>query len=230
MSDPSSTRTRSVSRRTIVKGAAWAAPAVAMVSAAPAFAASQTQNTSINGYVTIGGNCLSRGGVAIEIDSTGRGYGLFINNTTTSTTITNPFIIFYISVPNLTWSASSGNSGWSVPTFISGQTITKNGHVLYAYKSSLTTPVTAVNGTTTLPNMHFISSGGTCPTGGDRTVYALGERHVTINGEARSYDNGVTSVNLGYINNGVGPQAKSASTEKTSTQVTADEAGETSSF
>lgn len=211
MTRPSSIKTqRTVSRRTVVKGAAWAAPVVAMASAAPAFAASQ--NTSIQGYVQIGGNCSG-----LTINGTGSGYGLFIGNTTTSTTIANPYIIFFLSAPSLTWTTSSGNSGWTAPVYI-GHSTSIGGRTMYGYKTDLTTPVTARAGTTTLPDLNFrTTSGNACP-GGHTRLYALGERHVTINGEARSYDNGVTILDFGGRRSA--PQSKSSSKAQSATTAT----------
>lgn len=186
-----------VSRRTVVKGAAWAAPVVAMASAAPAFAASPPENTSINGYVVVSGSCKwnwpnSRRGT-LDYDSRSGNYGLFINNTTTSTTISNPSIIFYVSVSGLTWTTGEGNIGWSAPVSTGG-TISRNGVTFYGYKSTLSpTTVPATKGTTKLSALHVIASQGGCFTS---TVSVVTERHVIINGTERSYDNGITSLHF----------------------------------
>lgn len=182
-----------VSRRTVVKGAAWAAPVVAMASAAPAFAASPPDNTSINGVVGISGECRSQGGISVDIDSRSRSYGLFVNNTTTSTTISDAYIIFYLSVPGLSWSTAYENDGWTAPVS-TGMTKVVGTRTLYGYKTTYTKSITASRNRTALGNIHVTATGGSsCP----NNLYALGERHVTVNGEEKVYDNGVTTLYLG---------------------------------
>jgi hypothetical protein len=183
-----------VSRRTVVKGAAWAAPVVAMASAAPAFAASPPDNTSINGVVGISARCKwLQDGISVDIDSRSSSYGLFVNNTTTSTTISNAYIIFYLSMPNLSWSAADGNDGWTAPVS-TGATKVVGSQTLYGYKTTYTKSITASRNRTALGNIHVTATGGSsCP----NNLYALGERHVTVNGEEKVYDNGVTTLYLG---------------------------------
>ncbi|MEE8868778.1 MAG: hypothetical protein SOH99_08140 [Acidipropionibacterium acidipropionici] len=190
MTEPTTQR---ISRRNIVKGAAWAAPVVAMASAAPAFAASQPDNTSINGVVGISGKCRSQGGISVDIDSRSGSYGLFVNNTTTSTTISDAYIIFYLSVPGLSWSTAYGNDGWTAPVS-TGMTKVVGTRTLYGYKTTYTKSITASRNRTALGNIHVTATGGSsCP----NNLYALGERHVTVNGEEKVYDNGVTTLYLG---------------------------------
>ena len=112
-------------RRTVVKGAAWSAPVIAVGTAAPAQAASPLP-PGLQGWVTVGKDCNTFGNDTLTINGTGGNgaeppntgtRGIWIYNTTASTTVANARITFYYpnSVAPLTWSAASGNSGWSVP-------------------------------------------------------------------------------------------------------------------
>lgn len=220
MTDSSSPKTQStVSRRTVVKGAAWAAPVVAMASAAPAFAASQPENTSINGYVGFSGKCTgwwNSAGTHVELDSREGSYGLFVKNTTITTTISNAFIIFYMSIPNLTWSTAAGNDGWTAPTS-TGETKSVGGRELYGYKTEYNRSITATENTTKLGNLHVTAQGANgCP----RDLVGLGERHVTVNGVEKVYDNGTTTLYLGGW--GVDDQSKKRSAKSAEPGVSAE--------
>ena len=111
-------------RRTVVKGAAWSAPVIAVGTAAPAHAASLPPG--LQGWVTVGKNCNWQSDDVLTINGTGGNgveppnsgtRGLWIYNTTSSTTVANARITFYYpdSLGSLTWTAEPSNSGWSVP-------------------------------------------------------------------------------------------------------------------
>lgn len=121
---PETARDTTVRRRTLVKGTAWAAPAIAIGNAAPAMAASRPPG--LQGWVTVGKQCRSASSGVLTINGTGGGNanppntnsrGLWIYNTNSGTTITNASMTFYYptSLGTISWSSASGNSGWSVP-------------------------------------------------------------------------------------------------------------------
>ena len=104
-----------VRRRTLVQGIAWATPAIAFASAAPAMAASP----GLQGWVTVGKAC---GGGNVTLDIDGRGdypdHGLWVFDGVLAQPPSNANITFYVSsgLGNLNWSTATGNSGWSAPT------------------------------------------------------------------------------------------------------------------
>lgn len=103
----------------------WSAPVIAVGTAAPAEAVSPLP-PGLHGWVTVGKNCDTFGNDTLTINGTGGNgaeppntgtRGIWIYITTSSTTLANARMTFYYpnSVAPLTWSAASGNSGWSVP-------------------------------------------------------------------------------------------------------------------
>ena len=93
------------SRRAVATGLAWSVPAVAMVSAAPSFAASLRKDPGINGWVlnspTNHGGCRyslevnsapSRGGATPD----GAPWGLYLYDVQPGAVITNPQITYWI--------------------------------------------------------------------------------------------------------------------------------------
>lgn len=107
-----------VTRRTLAKAAAWATPVLTLAAAAPAVAASNTP-PGLQGYVYVAKQCVPRS-TLLSIDGSGSypSRGLWVYNTTSSTTVTNASITFYYpsDLGTLSWSAGTSNSGWSVPT------------------------------------------------------------------------------------------------------------------
>lgn len=114
----------SVRRRSVVAGAAWAAPTIAIGSAAPAMAASR--RPGLQGWVTVGKNCSRDSNDVLRIDGTGGNgaeppntgtRGLWIFDTSNVTQIENARITFYFpsSLGTLSWTTVSGNTNWSAP-------------------------------------------------------------------------------------------------------------------
>lgn len=106
------------SRRALTKGIAWSAPVALVSVAAPAFAVS---TPGLNGWVQVGTSC-SWGTQTLTIDGSGSypNRGLWVDLAPQSPSPQNAFIIFYFpSDLNLTWSAMSDNSGWSIPSVYS---------------------------------------------------------------------------------------------------------------
>ncbi len=115
---------RAVNRRTLVKGAAWAMPAVTVGAAAPAMAASIPPR-GLNGWVEVGKRCrwdwdwgdlTWRYPTTVDIDGRGsypnRGIWVFIDDSRPEATPENATITFFFQRSNLSWDSSSG-SGWS---------------------------------------------------------------------------------------------------------------------
>lgn len=161
------------SRRTITKGLAWTAPALAMAVPAPAAAASLRKDPGINGWVlnsTRGGsNCT----YTLEVDSTisgnntpdGAPYGLYIYDVEPANTFSNARLVYWIigtqtaSVINL----SGHSSCWSFAE--PGATQTKADGLSYTpYTWNYTCPINS-------------SSYVTDPTDGVKRLY-LGDFHV----------------------------------------------------
>lgn len=173
-----------VKRRTLVQGIAWATPAIAFASAAPAMAASP----GLQGWVTVGKDCdwdNFRYDVTLDID--GRGdypdHGLWVFDGVDGQPPSNASITFYVSsgLGTLNWSTATGNSGWSAPTL--------NGSPPGGSISGFTAYTTTYSGTWSFNtgaarwdadgDPHFtttIENRPTCP-----TVQVYAYRRVTIN-------------------------------------------------
>lgn len=141
------------SRRTLVKGAAWSVPVVAVAGAAPAMAASPE---IIHSHITTwrwysnGAPWCGRNRDGLEINTT-EGTQVRFTDTRSWTTITNVYADFWFRKSDITWSAATGNSGcWTAPS-ADGTSETVNGRTYYRYRSSYTCPITPVHmGTTVL--------------------------------------------------------------------------------
>lgn len=137
-------------RRTLVKGAAWSVPALATVAAAPAVAASLPiafRHVTTWRIAQRAAWCTDSGG--LEINTT-EGGGVTFTNTRAGTTITGVTATFWFARGDLVWSAASGNSGcWTAPA-ATGASKTEGGRTYYAYLSTYSCAVSAIEGTTTL--------------------------------------------------------------------------------
>lgn len=107
------------SRRNVAKSAAWAVPVIAVGAAAPAASASTATPPGLQGWVQVTETCDSRTGARLGINGAGSypDRGLWVYNTTPSTTIVSASITFYFPASmNLTWSyATGGSTQWTVP-------------------------------------------------------------------------------------------------------------------
>lgn len=109
-------------RRTLVKGAAWAAPAVSLAAAAPTLAASSPplrKDPGLNGWVL--NRPTDRGGCRwyLEVDSTvtnmatpdGAPFGLYLYDVDPNAVITEPVITYWIiGNQDASWSNLAGHS------------------------------------------------------------------------------------------------------------------------
>lgn len=109
-------------RRTLVKGAAWAAPAVTIAAAAPTLAASSPpvrKDPGINGWVSTSYRRTSGCTWSLEVDSTlsgtntpdGAPFGLYLYDVEPNAIITSPSLTYWvIGDQNATWSSLAGHS------------------------------------------------------------------------------------------------------------------------
>ena len=127
-----------MNRRTVAKGMAWAAPVVALASAAPPAAASLRKDPGINGWVlnspTSQGNC----NYTLEVNSTlsgngpdGAPYGLYLYDVQSTAVISNAVLTYWIiGNQTATWATNSGHSPcWSSP--VRGTPATKADGLVY---------------------------------------------------------------------------------------------------
>lgn len=147
------TTSSGISRRSFSRGTAWAVPAIAVATAAPALAASGP-TVHNGGYVTGVWNQGSCSGTVITVDGTSYANtanpGYTVQNSTTSTKISNITLTFFFPIAGLTFSRLSGApAGWS-NLASNGTTQVINGVTYYGYSSTYTGTVTAQSPNTTL--------------------------------------------------------------------------------
>lgn len=126
------------SRRAVATGLAWSVPAVAMVSAAPSFAASLRKDPGINGWVlnttTNHGGCRyslevnsapTRGGATPD----GAPWGLYLYDVSKDASYSNAKLVYWVRGTHtatqnpITWQAATGHSTkWSGPVRGDAQT------------------------------------------------------------------------------------------------------------
>ncbi|ROZ63028.1 hypothetical protein EDL96_07925 [Kocuria soli] len=124
MSEIQSNTTRDgqgVSRRTVVRNVMWTTPVVVAATAAPAYAASPSEELGLQGWVSVAKSCSSTTqGSVVTIDATSGRYpdrGLWVIGGDGDSTVTSASLTVYLSssLGTIPWSARAGNTGWSVP-------------------------------------------------------------------------------------------------------------------
>ncbi|MEU7993476.1 hypothetical protein IDM48_07360 [Rothia amarae] len=163
-----------ISRRSLIQGAAWAAPVIIASVTTPAYSASATVAIASSTYfawaVASGQtvtpySCAGKAQVQISQLSTQNSY-LTVNNLKSTSKVTNLKGSYWLPVQSGTTFTRVANTStcWSVPV-ASGKTTTYNGVVFREYTSTYTCPIT-VSGTSwtqpTSSNFKFVSS---CQTG-----------------------------------------------------------------
>lgn len=132
------------SRRAVATGLAWSVPAVAMVSAAPSFAASLRKDPGINGWVQVTypklGNCNRR----LEVNSAPSGggrtpdgapWGLYLYDVSKDASYSGAKLVYWVRGDHvkqnkITWSAGAQHSAkWGRPE--TGDTQTKADGFMY---------------------------------------------------------------------------------------------------
>lgn len=160
--------TEGINRRKIVKGTAWAAPAIVATTTIPAYAASPqpvlTSSTHFGWGNTISSNvpnysCGGRAQIQIRQDSTSY---LRVTGLTTGTTLSNLKMSVWLPVQaGTTFTRVSGSSScWSVPV-ATGITTVRNGYTFREYVSTYGCAMNVTSSTWTQPtasNFNFISS------------------------------------------------------------------------
>lgn len=184
-----------INRRNVVKGAAWAVPAVTLAAATPAFAGSPIPPNGLNGWVEVRRSCWSN---TLTIDGSGdypqRGLWTFVPDQ--NATISGAKITFFININNLTFSNSSQN-GWSnlVRDQTSDGLSPANGHFAYTatytggwtYDSSLPSP------DSNQPNGGWLADGDpewVASLDGCPFVSIYARRELTVNGETVVFTRG----------------------------------------
>lgn len=145
----------SVSRRSVATGLAWSVPAVAAVSAAPAFASSLIINPGINGWVQVTnsplGSCRSNITVTSRPRNPGRTpdgapFGLYLYDTDPAGVYDNAKLVYWVrgnhtTENQISWRAGRNHSScWGTPTV--GAAETKSDGAMYTpYTWSYTCPI-----------------------------------------------------------------------------------------
>lgn len=162
-----------ITRRTVMKGAAWAVPVIALASSAPAFASSIPAN-GLDGVFTVDRNCSDT--------LTQQGGSMSVTQTQAGQVIKKICLLFSVTsdsgaLTNLTWSPS-GSNGWSQPTYIG--TTTYAGTTWGQYQTCLASAdIPPVTPGTTEVNPSFEFDGVTLPAG---DVQIFVQRVVSITG------------------------------------------------
>lgn len=129
-----------VRRRTVVRGAAWAVPAVVVATSAPAFASSPVPPGGLNGWVELERSCGAQYPTTLTIDGTGsyssRGLWVYMSPPGPSAP-TGADIIFYFQKNNLSFTNSSG-AGWSNLTRVPSLDVNAPATGFYAYQTVYT--------------------------------------------------------------------------------------------
>lgn len=198
-----------VNRRTVAAGLAWSIPAVAAISAAPAFAASPNPRLTAGGTAAWPGassnfywsqyRCASGAPVLVDgrgIQGTSRYEwdGVWFPDALPHYTICNVRLTFWVALSNAAFTALSGVSGWSVPQRTTTDAVSRSGVLYYEYVSvyrngecfradSLST---GYNGWYGIPYGWRTT---TCYTGRPGTQFRLGVT-ATVRGAALSYSSG----------------------------------------
>lgn len=149
----STTQPTGVSRRTLAKGAAWAAPAVLVATAAPQVAASLQKDPGINGWVRNTPERIGPCRWTLDVNSNLNGYGpdgapfgLYIYDVEDPNTFSNAKLTYWvIGNQQATWVTRSGHSScWSGPTR-GTPTTKKDGYVYTPYTWTYTCPINAAD-------------------------------------------------------------------------------------
>lgn len=178
----------SIDRRHLAKGAIWSVPVVAVVSAAPATAASPSPQLQASGrgtwnltwYTERVDNFQSFKLFSTTPGSTTPGQGFCVLNSTTSTQISNASVTYYLPYYDLTFSAQNGPgfNGWSRLSRDYGKGNKSYRNITYyAYTSVYSGGITARNGTTCFPAFGFESNDGL-----DSSGYFFVDHSVLVNG------------------------------------------------
>lgn len=193
----------SASRRTIVKGAAWAVPAIMAAAPAAQAAASVRNDPGINGWVL--NSPTSRGSCRyyLRVNSNpsdygptpdGAPFGLYLYDTQLTDAITNAKITYWIigeQREGATWSTNGGHSScWGNP--VKGTPAIKNDGLLYtpytwSYSCAINPNTVDSGGRVWLGEFDVTASFRQPSSRCDDVTYWT-QRHVTVNGEVLTFE------------------------------------------
>lgn len=185
---------KSVSRRALVKTAAWAVPVIALAAPTPAMAASPIPPNGLEGWVQLqltdtgGSNAV----YSIRGENDYPDFYLRVTQTLTTQDVNSVWIVFLINRPGLTWTRGPDDENtWSLPIAGGSEILsTPSGNqTFYAYTITYTgnpgigvaaPPFDAAAGFTTIDNrMHFITPDNVPD---DQTIYTYARRYVLMGG------------------------------------------------
>lgn len=200
------TEARLVSRRTLTRGAAWAAPVMVVAGAAPAYAASLRKDPGINGWVMntptdLTGSCRW----SLRVDSTpspagatpdGAPFGLYVYDTMPTDVLTQARITYWIiGNQTATWVANAQHSScWSSP--VRGTpSVKSDGQTYTPYTFTYTCAINAAATTTGPDGVARLFLGGfdttatfTQPAALCSDVTYWTQRFITINGVQYTFE------------------------------------------
>ncbi|MBS1907068.1 MAG: hypothetical protein JST33_11000 [Actinobacteria bacterium] len=141
----------SVQRRTLLKGAAWSLPAIAVATAAPRAAASTPKN-ALAGVFYVRRESQSTVTWDGRASSSGR---LYVTETLTGQKITTMSLRFGSTKPVTAWTKAGGGNCWSLPV-ADGQ-LRYAGRTFFMYRSDYTCslPIAAASGDTTVDSEFY---------------------------------------------------------------------------
>lgn len=194
-----------ISRRTVAKGMAWAAPAIALASAAPAFATSPGKEPRFHGWMrgtiqSIGGTIPCRSRLSLTSAASpsmpptpdGEPYGLYLDDIPAGAEITGGAItVWLLGDPTVhTWRSEGGHSQcWPLPPTKVGSVTKSDGLQYTGYRWEYTCAVDA-DGSERLRLPDFRVRGSLQQPRGDLcndTTYWI-EREITVDGETLSFE------------------------------------------
>lgn len=194
-------------RRSLVKGAAWAAPAVVATAAIPAYAASTIQavltSSTTQSKASVRGNAVPHyncnGSTQVEIYNTRASGHITVSQLPTGATLSNLTMEFWVAVDvNTTWTipttATTGTSAafntvrpstcWSAPVR-SYKDVVRNGITHYSYISTFNCPITVTGTTWVLPTSQEFAFLSSCQSVYNlRSPEVMYEQKITVNGSA----------------------------------------------
>lgn len=181
-------------RRTIVRGAAWSVPVIAMASAAPRAAASGPIDPgpppplALNGWVLVTGHS----DYSLQIDGSFKGTeepGLWVEGTTGTETITNASVTLCFSRKVGDWYAGKKSSKlWTTPTYIGTNVIASTGQAVYSYKFTYIGPWVVAPGRSYANDIEFTFH--TKKSVGKKPLAIWARRSVTVDGAPIVFDRG----------------------------------------
>lgn len=219
-----------LTRRSVVRGAAWSVPVIAVAATAPAFAASLRKDPGINGWVLISTTDRDRNSYDLRFDSDvagtgpdGAPYGLYIYDPNRTGNVlndvyTNASITLWIRTDtdltpaNNGWSRAGSGAGWQAPTDAGLQTKPDN-FQYRGYRFAYTGSYTLVAAEERVYLQDFVATSNNIQ-GQDATYWI--ERRITVNGAERTFQR--RNGDRGPIGNGFpGSQRRALSGDMTAT-------------